>query len=229
MKQRLPSPTRLPFRVRGLVLILLTSAMTTGCEKKMRITRTIEPNQDLVFNINTTGNTDQEVVVYPSDLLNKLDVKGSNLRIEKFTLHSVSFEATKNAGNTADFFRLLSLEIKRPNLMGTYMDPPVEMLNLSKLPTQSVPIGNSTGFIINSLLSIDGVAGINKTFSDYLVGSVYSGGGVYRTRYVTFRLRGTNIPANTRLSVRLTMHLNATIEYSTCEQLPQFMFGGEEC
>ena len=194
-----------------------------GCESRRQLRKTIKGKKTLAYQINTTGATDVSGFVYTSTLVDALGDEVDYVTvIDRFELSSLSIKIEPNANNTALGFRLLSLEAS------TQGYTKYEMIDLSKAPTTTLPLNSIGTTLINDILLVGGVDGLNTIISSELVGTKP---GVYANKAapkaIQFRLRGANVPASSRANVTLTLEFELTMEYTTCVSVPTPMFGSD--
>lgn len=221
MKQALIQPGRMLFSVRGLLCVLAVAAMMAGCESRRQLRKTIKGKKILTYQMNTTGNTDQDGFIYTSTLVDALDDEADYVTvIDRFELTSLSVGIVPNSGNTAFGFQLSSLQASTQGFTK------YEMVDLSKVPT-TIPLNTAGTTLINDLLVFSGVDGLNNLIASELVGR--NPGILSKTapKAIQFRLKGVNIPASSRAAVTLTLELELTMEYTTCVSVPTPLFGSD--
>ena len=194
--------------MKGLVISIMAIALLWGCSSYQRFTRVFSGKQELIYKINSKGNVEQTGSINADLLVNDL-LEGDVYRtiIEDFTMRSMSVKVVKNSDNTADSFRLLS--ITAGSLVFGSLSNTSDLLNQQ----QSLPVNESAPSIANTWLLVSGVGKINTIMKERLIGR--------RPDFVTgalgFTLRGTPIPANTLVSITLTISLDYSIRYSSCQ------------
>ncbi|MBD2703947.1 hypothetical protein IC229_25100 [Spirosoma sp. BT702] len=215
MKYNMLKGGQLRLSVRVLLSLLALVILATGCQSRRKVKKTVKGKKSLVYQINTTGATDQDGFLYTSTLVDALgDEVDYNTVIDSFELTSLSVGLVPNAGNTAQNFRIQSIQAS------TQGGTKYEMVDLSKIPA-ALPLSSVGSSIINALLFAEGLEGLNNTIRTELVGRNPTS---LAPRAIQFRLRGTNLPAGSRASVTLTLDMELTMEYTTCMSVPEFLF-----
>ena len=206
---------------RIFILLFICSIGIFSCEDEsqyFRVEKTLSKTKTLTYIINTTGPINassslstKEIVTTLTDDVKK-NIDRDDYTIKSLTIQWISASIRKNSANTASSAKMSTFIAKTAGQGST---PLVQEKNFD--------IDDTAPVLLGVYLVKGGIDEINNS----LAAAIKNTGG---SPTLNIEIKGNAVPANSRLSVILSLNISFNLEYAYCEEaFPYIMNPLDDC